>query len=276
MEITNSLDLYELGAKVADAEAYRLYLCTQRDTGRQCLLQIAATTGQNGDLDRASYILGELARRADEVEKEWALVKKEPNHFLNYNLCFPELVDSFICPEQGGRRVNILAFRGVKDVSKMVPLSGITEKDGLRVDLRTSGWIMGKLLKLFVFTHGEGILTNQMSGSNILIEPDQHYVLIFDWSKATVITNPEEISAERCQEISAAAKAVITVLGGNPETGVIPNDGDSYFEKYAERLLQLAGGEERSAIRAHQRFYELIDELWERGFYPFTAKPLNN
>lgn len=276
MDTPTGIARYEIGEKVAESEAYRLYFCTDTTSSRQCLFQIAATVANNGDLDRAAFVLGELSRRADELEKEWAPKKPAPNHFLNYNLTFPELVDSFVCPEQGDRRVNILAFRGVENVSKMVPVSGITAKDGLRVDLRTSGWIMGKLLKLLVFTHGEGILINKLSGSNILIEPDQHYVLVFDWS-ATTIDHQGEISEDdRRQEISEAAKAVITVLGGDPETGEIPNDGEAYFGQYAERLRQLAEGDERDAVRAHQRFYELIDGLWERGFYPFTAKPLSH
>ena len=267
--------LYQVSKKVAETGNYRLYLCTQGGGERQCLMQITTTVEHNGELQRAAYILKELQRRADELEEEYAHVKTDPKVILNYKLGFPELVDSFICEEQGRRQINILAFRNVDDVSKVVPLINITERDRLRVDLRTSAWIMGKLLKLLAFAHSEGISIRLMTGGNILIEPDQHYVLIFDWSEAR--TYSERIpTAEQRQEISQAAQTVITVLGGSLETGVSPDDDEEAFVRYTEHLLRLARGSECNAQRAHEEFYKLIDLLWERKYYPFTAKPLNH
>ena len=273
MEISNGPLLYVVGEKVASAKAYRLFLCKQGESGRQCLLQIASEEEYNGELDRNAYILKELERLAQKLEKEYAEVKKDPKDMLNYHLSFPKLVDSFICPEQGGRRVNILAFRSVEDVSSMVPLIKITAKDKLRVDLRTSAWIMGKLLKLLVFTHSNGISVGSVSGANIIIEPDQHYVLIFNWSLAE--TYPEAVPEEiQNQEIAQAAQAVITVLGGDSETGIFPNDGEEGFDQYTEHVWRLAGGSARSAERAHANFYELIDSLWKREYHKFATKPL--
>lgn len=273
MEIVNGAKKYGLHGKVADTEGYRLYLCVEQATARQCLLQVAAEDKHNGALDRAAYILGELKRLSDELEEEYAQVKKDPKVMLNYDLGFPELLDSFICQEQGGRRINILAFKFVEDVSKMVPLTNIISKDRQRVDLRTSVWIMGKLLKLLVFTHSANISAGLLGGNNILIEPDQHYVQIFDWSSAKIHQDglPVEI---RCREISHAAQAVIAVLGGNYQTGVFPDDGDPGFARYTQYLLKLARGGETKVERAHAQFYELVDGLWKREFYPFAVKPL--
>lgn len=274
MDIESDSGLYEIREQVADARQYRLYLCLQRQTGRRCLLQIAKTMENNGELDRAAFILKELKRRADELEAEYAGVKADSKDLLNYDLGFPELVDSFICRLQGGRRINILAFRNVEDVSDIVPLINITAKDRLRVELRTSVWIMGKLLKLLVFAHSENISVGLISGGNILIEPVQHYVLIFDWSAAQ--THVNAILADiRCQEITQAAQAVITVLGGDLETDTFPNDGDENRDQYLSHLLRLARGSESNAERAHAKFYELIDSLWKREFHPFATKPLN-
>ncbi|OGI26166.1 MAG: hypothetical protein A3J76_01820 [Candidatus Moranbacteria bacterium RBG_13_45_13] len=274
MEIRNGEDVYFVGKQVADAGVYRLYLCIQGETERQCLLQIASAVENNSGLDRAAYILGELKQRSEEIEEEYGRVKKDPKDLLNYHLGFPELVDSFICHQQGGRRMNILAFRHVEDASRMIPLTNITFKDRLRVDLRTSVWIMGKLLKLFVFTHGEGFSVGLATGNNILIEPDQHYVLFFDWSGAKIHSSVLPVEIRR-QEISQAAQAVITVLGGKPETGAIPDDGDEAFGRYADFLHRLARGSESNAERAHFQFYQLVDSLWKRGYYPFTTKPLS-
>jgi len=276
MDIANGSNIYQVGKAVAEADGYHLYLCVQEETGRQCLLQIAAETANNGDLDRAAYILRELKKSAQEVEDEYAKIKKDPKILLNYKLSFPRLVDSFSCQEQGGRRINILHFRKIKEVGDVVPLSNITLKDQLRVDLRTSVWILGKLLKLFVFTQSEFFSVGLVNGNNILIahKANQRYVLIFDWSKGQM--HPGGVPMEtRRQEISQAAQAVIAVLGGDFQTGYIPDDGEPAFQQYADHLFRLARGSESDATRAHAKFYELVDMFWKREFYPFTTLPLD-
>jgi len=304
MEITNGSSVYIVTKNVADAKKYRLYLCVQKETNRQCLLQAAVSKEYNVALIRAAYILAELKRRSDEIEEEYE--KKNPGKILNYHLGFPELVDGFIPPGINGRRVNVLAFRNVDETSRMVPLINITEKDRLRVDLRTSAWIMGKQLKLFTLTHNENFSMNLVSGKNILIEPNEHYVLFFDWTAAEI--HPDEIPMEkRRQEISFAAQAVIAVLGGDWKKGFIPNDKtepfqkyvdarleriktkrggeieeneptskirDRAFKRYVDFLLRLARGNESRAEKAHRDFYDIVDALWEREFYQFTTKPL--
>lgn len=153
----------------------------------------------------------------------------------------------------------------------MVPLIGITERDHLRVDLRTSAWIMGKLLKFRTFTHCQGIAV-PATGNNILIEPNEHYVLVFSWldSRTYESAVPEVV---RQKEISDSAKAVIVVLGGDPESGLIPNDGDPHLAEYAELLNRFAFGNYSNAEEAHGVFYDLVDKFWT-GFYPFTTHPL--
>jgi len=274
MKVVSGGHLYQADDRVAaHTGRYNLHLCQLGEAGKQGLLQIATAVEHNGVLDRAAYILVELKLRADELEKDYVKVRTRPDGVLNYDLGFPELVDSFVCEEQGGRRVNVLSFRNVDDPGNLVPLVNITGKDRRRVDLKTSAWIMGKLLKLLVFAHSEGITVGLLTGNNFLIEPDQHYVLIFDWSTATIgsLAIPEETMRA---EISAVGKAVITVLGGDLETGVFTNDGEEGFFQYTERLMRLAEGSDRDAKRAHERFYELVNGLWKPGFHPFTTFPL--
>lgn len=273
MIINGNFGSYEIINKVAETDCYRLYLCVKEDFNLYCLLQIAASKEMNGRLERAAYILKKLKKSADEAEEEYAKAKTDPKGKLNYDLGFPELLDSFICQDQGERWVNILAFRGVENASKMVPLINITDKDLLRVDLRTSAWIMGKPLKLFVLTHYEGISVGLTNGANILIEPDSHYVLFFDWSSAVVDrkTVPKEV---RRKEISEVAQAVITALGGDYATKTLPDDGVEGFDQYAKYLFELADGREDDPQAAHENFYKIVDSIWKREFYPFTTKPL--
>ncbi len=263
--------MYVVGDQVANTDAYRTYLCKRTGEDRECLLQIAAEVAHNGALDRAAYFLRTLAQRADELEAEYAKVKSDPNVMLNYGLGFPELVDSFISgPEQGGRRINILAFRHVEKVSSMVPISNIIDRDQLRADLKSSVWVLGKGLKLLAFIHGSNVSVGNLDASNILIDPDQHYVLFFDLADAQ--SHPDGTDAGTCrEEISQVAQGVIALVGGDLDTQSFPDDVGEELKPYTDRLLDLASGSERDASRGHKRFYELVDKIWERGFHPFTT-----
>jgi len=268
-EIASDKSIYRTVRQVAESEAYRLYLCTQVETERQYLLQIASAVEYNGEMQRLAFILEKLEVEAERLEKEYEAIKKEPNVMLNYGLGFPELIDSFVYSEQGGRMVNILAFRNVNKVSQMVPLSNIASKDRQRIDLRTSAWIMGKLLKMLSFAHSQSVSVGLLSGNNILIEPNEHYVVIFDWLFARMYQEiPEKIQQT---EISEAAKAVFIALGGDPETGLLPEEeSDASYTAYLQRLVS---GDEKNAQKAHKDFYDLVDKLWVREYHPFTSKP---
>lgn len=277
-EIKNGPNRYSVHGHVANGVGYRLYLCTQKEVAdlpkRSCLLQVANTVGDNGKLDRVAYLLRELKFRSDELEEAYEKVKKDPRVMMNYDLGFPQLIDSFLCENQGGRRINILGFRNVDDVGSLMPLAYITQKHQCRVDIKTSAWILGKALKLLVFTHDQLISLRLLSGKNILIQPDEHYVMILDCSAAKIYFEemPEEI---RRREIQQVAHSVANVLGRDLKTGTFPNDGEEGFKQYTQFVLRLAREGESSASRAHRNFYDLVDSLWERKFHPFTVKPLN-
>lgn len=263
---------YTVGAMVAKMAAYRLYLCAIAGGERQCLFQIASTIERNGVLDRMAYLLGILLEHAEKLEAEYHESQDNPEAKLNYQLLFPELIDSFEFAEQGGRRVNVLGFRNVNDTRQMVPLSNLVRKDRHRVDLKTSVWIMGRLLKVLSFAHGRGIAVGDMSSRNVLIEPDHHSVVVFDWGGAQKF--PDGVPTLNVRtDIMGAARTVIEVLGGSVETG-FPNDGTDAFAPYAERLTALARYGERDSDQAHREFYGLVDGLWPRAYHPFTSFPL--
>ena len=263
---------YHVGDLVAETASHRLYLCSQNGGRPQNLLQVATDLAHNGELDRASYILEILLHHAEDLESEYARVKTDLNDMLNYQLCFPDLSDSFVPADQGDRRVNILGFRGVDDVRSMVPLHNIVHHDERRVDLRTSVWIAGKLLKILVFAHDASISIGDISLGNVIIQPDRRYVVVFNWANARQHTGgvPQEVVRD---EIRSVAATVIEVLGGTDENP-IPDDGGEQYERYNAHLAVLASDGARTAEEAHRMFYTLADDLWPREFYPFTTLPL--
>ena len=231
----------------------------------------------NGILDRGSFVLRELAVKAVKLEEDYANHRRYPEERLNYQFGFPEVVDSFVLKEQGGRRINILAFpclearSPILNVSTLVPLHNILHKDNKRVDLRTSAWIMGKILKLLAFVHDHGVELGGMDLTTILIQPDEHFVILFDWERAR--THPEVVPLDQTrQEIMDAAKTVIILLGGDRATRTFPEDVSTVegFEPYTQYLLSLAAGSQANALIAHGEFYQLLKRMGWRGFHPFT------
>lgn len=270
MILTHGTTQYEVERRpVAETAKYRVYICKDRATDRQYLLQIASETKYNGDIDRAAFVLRELKRTSDLIEAEYA--KTNPEKKLNYDLLFPGVVDSFISDDQGRRRINILSLKGVAGIRKMIPLSNLANRDRLRINLPTSAWIMGRLLKLLGFTHSQGIAVRALQGNNVLIEPDNHFMVVFDWSSAHTYQQDVPRSA-RQDDIARAAQAVFAAIGGNPDTADFPyNLEDGRYVKLLERFTR---GKESNADKAHANFYELVDEVFGRGFRPFKTLPL--
>lgn len=263
---------YTIGGQLGENERFRLYECTLPDntTG---IFKIASTVEQNGPLDREAYILDRLRREAEICEQLYAKENPGSGKILNYQICFPNLVETFTAKDQDNRRVIIMNFTHVpKDLKSIVPLGKYASHAFLRIDPRTSAWILGKLLKLLVFTHSLNISIGQVTSDNILIVPEKHFVTIFDWSLAS--TSSKISSDIMREEIAKAATEVMLALGGNPENGYLPPSDQLVGNKYATRLYQLANGYEDNAREAHKNFYRLIRSLWPREFWPFTTYPL--
>jgi len=276
MQVQGMLHTYEIKDPEQDlvrqTDDYRIYLCKQRGAKRDLLMQVPVDMAFNAALDRSAYILQQLAADAEDLEAEYARTHKGK---LNYGLGFPEVVESFLLDaDQGGRRVNVLAFRNVDDVSRMVPLDNIITKDQQRVDPGTSAWVMGKALKTILFAHSRGFSMNQLDTVSILIEPEVHYVVPFDWLKAEAHADGVPADTSR-EDIKQAARSVIALMGGDHMTRSFPKGVASDYGDYTEYLLFLAGGGQHDASRAHKAFYALCDTIWEPKFHPFTSYPLS-
>lgn len=261
---------YDVGGLVAGNELYRLRSCVD-DRERQMLFQIAVDASKNAKLSRNGWALKLLKEQSDAIEKAY----KEAGHkgSLNYDLGFPELTDSFIFDGQGSRQVNILRFREILELDAVIPLLKIW-KDDLRVDLQTSAWILGKLLKTISFAHDNRIEVCKITGNNVLIHPDQHYVVLFDWSGMKIHDRSVPSMTVR-EEVKLAAKLAIRALGVDLDLARTDDTDLPYT-----RMLQTLAREGMSdASKAHQAFYEIVDKLcsdpnvpqWKSGFHGFTT-----
>ncbi len=257
---------FELGPQVAQDDRFNIFLCTKVGEPDKVFLFVVAQEGMNPAVDRWAYMLKELAQHAERLEQKYDSIKKDPKDCLNYQLGFPAVVDTFKSPKK--RQIMILAFEH-STPSAMVPIARMVERDRLRVDIKTSVWMMGKMLKILAFAHSQEISVGLIDSGTILIDPEQHYVNFFDWSEAKIV-QPLTEDIKR-QEISEAASVVIEALEGNPDDRTIPNNEGVEGERYCAHLWTLADGLNSDASVAHERFYQFVEGLWKRKFYPFTT-----
>jgi serine/threonine protein kinase len=255
--------------RIGSTEVFTLYECKLPDSSSG-ILKIATAKGNNGLLDREAYLLQVMKDEAQKMEEEYGKESGGKKTPLNNHFFFPNLVETFIASDQDNRRASVLNFPDIaKKLSELVPLSYLAS-DHLRVDPRTSAWILGKLLKLLVFTHQQDISLGEISSENILINKKNHFVCLFDWTKATIASG--EISKKvATEEISLVTKEVINILGGSKD-GSLPPDEQLTDSRYEDYLKLLISGGESDAYEVHQKFYKLIRDLWPRGYHQFTTK----
>jgi len=150
----------------------------------------------------------------------------------------------------------------------MIPLSNIRKKDRKIIDLATSVWIAGRLLKLLVFAHDQCISLEIDSG-NIIIEPEKHNVIVLDWTKAKIHQN--NISDEICMnDITSVALTILSAIGEDI------NKSDRYHGNvYVDFLKSLITDHRNDINQVYKDFETTHGLLFEKGFfYPFTTFPL--
>jgi hypothetical protein len=261
---------YVVTSLIADAVSYRLYIAHDEAAGTKHLVQIASELEHNNLVDQAAVTLGKLKRTADLFEARYAEENPDARP-LGCEKLFPSLEASFEVETQEGRRANILTLLGIDNITKLVPLSNY-RREHKRVELPTSAWILGRILKLLGLAHACGISPPSIGGGNVLIEPDEHRVIVINWinAKKHFGAIPEE---EAASDIAKAARAVFSAVGGDPMTLDFPHDAEG-GEQYIKLLRRLATQQEHDAHRAHVEFYDKVYALFGREFRPFQTRPL--
>ena len=263
---------YAVLKQVGETELYRVYIVVDVADNQEYLLKIAPDVLGNGGLDREAFTLREIEKEIAQVDAKFKQ-KNNTEDGLGFQRCFPRLVESFLVPEQGNRRVNVIAIYGVKQVTDLVPLEQWRTRERRRIDPKSSAWIMGRMLKIFTLTHPLGVSVGKIDGGNILVNPEAHHVVFFDWSLARHHDGQVSATLAR-EEISAAATQVVLALGGNPKTGALPASEQLPDNRYADLLGTFVKRKVSSPFTAGQDFYGLLNELWKSEFHPFTTIPI--
>lgn len=270
MEITSPAEKhYVIGKELGETKLFKFYQCTA-DSNKVCILKIARKAAFNGLLDREAFLLETLEKEAFDLETAYEK-ENEGERKLNYHFFFPKLIETFISEDQGSSRINIVSFSHIaNDLSELTPLNCLTNQEEIRVDPRTSAWILGKLLTMLAFAQNKSISLGNLSGDNIFINRTQHYVSIFDWTEAILGTG--NISKDLTAiNISKLTKEVILVLGGDFTTKKLPEDKQLEGNGYEKYLWELNSGLVRNVVEAHSSFYDIVLSAWPREFYEFKS-----
>jgi hypothetical protein len=228
----------EGGSKpIVQTNVFRLYP-SKLPSGQLGLMKIAVAKEQNLILDREARLLNSLQREADEIDQE-ADEKGETKPF--YGAMFPNVVEKI---NAEGRTALFLGFDdSISSYKQLMPLSLQTKSN--RVDLQTTVWIFGKLLKLLDFIHRQGYALGSMNAGNILLETSLHGVIVLDFSNAIKSSMTE-------LEVSTAAKVIWEAAG----------DIEDPLE-YSVFLKRAMSGA-RSANLVYKDLYDLSDQIWPK------------
>jgi hypothetical protein len=262
---------YQVQNLVGENDRFRYFrVQNQESPDTELMLKIGVSTAQNGVLDREAFLLGELTDEAMRLEAEYQ--RKFPGHGrLNYTICFPQVVETFVVPDQGNRRVVVLEFQAADLLSDLIPISFIRERDRSRVDMKSSVWILGKTLKFLDFVHSSDFgYLSLADRETVLSEKGHHLVTLLDWSRAK---RGLDVKSRR-EEIVAAARNVWWLLGGDSATIKLPKDDPNFDSAFEAVLASLMRGGFSDAREAHSAFYQTVEAIWGRKFHPFTTLPL--
>jgi hypothetical protein len=250
---------------------YNVYQAIDTADDSWYMFKIASNTGDNGRLDREALVLKDIEAEVLHIRRT---EKPGVTHSgLRYEKCFPRLRESFLSKEQGNRRVNIIEIPDTDTVKSLVPLEQWRLREKVRIDPKSSAWIIGRLFKVFTLTHPIGISVGKIDGGNILVNPEKHRAIFFDWTSAhqhEKFVPPEKVG----EEIAQAVRQVFLALGGDVATGALPKSDQLTGARYEKLLLEYMSGSERNTDKAAQRFYELVRDMWAAEFHPFTTNPM--
>lgn len=202
------------------------------------------------------------------------------NSSVRFDEFFPVVIERLVLQDQWGKLMNrqaaILEVR--QAYSQLMPLSLIVKK-GYRVDLKTSAWIMSKMLKLILFYR-----CHRLSVDGFLINPVGHDLVYLDWSKSWR-SNLAEVDA-LWSNVQRAAQIALQLLDARRDTSgreirydyPYPIEPDE--EEYLKVLNQMAtlGDEFCWSIRLvydiHRIFCGAVEKTWGMSFYPFMTYPI--
>ncbi|HLZ56329.1 MAG TPA: hypothetical protein VKR06_05210 [Ktedonosporobacter sp.] len=200
-----------------------------------------------------------------------------------------DVVDTFSYHEAASgmvRQVNALSY-----VEGLYSLKEVREAYPRGVDPKDMAWIWRRLLVALAFAHGSKVIHGAVLPTHTLIHPDQHGVVLIDWSYATIDPEatgerisalssayrgwyPEEVFAKKAPtpglDLTMGAICMIELLGGDPEQRTMPETAPWQLQNYLKGCT-LPTSRPHDAHSLLIEFDALIERLWgPKTFHAFS------
>lgn len=269
---------YTLESLLCRGDLCNLYVGSASGTkGQKRVLVKVALRPQDNDLVANEAHILEHLQAADGYEAA--------RHFAS------QLIDAFPYEERATgivRQVTVLSYGeglfSLQEVKAAYP-RGIDAKD--------MAWMWRRLLVALEFAHENAIIHGCVLPTHILIHPEQHGVVLIDWSYA--VLNPQATSAwisaisthyrdwypaeifsrgepQPGLDIFLAGKCMIDLLGGDPQQRTMPESVPWQIQSYLKGCtLPSPSQRPQDARTLRQDFDELLERLWgPRRFRMFS------
>jgi serine/threonine protein kinase len=269
---------YHIEKFLTQGDLCNLYLgiSSRMDKQKRYLLKFPVKPEDNDLVLNEARILAHL-KKGTEYEKL--------HHFVS------QLVDSFSYQERTSgiiRQVNVLSYQkgwySLKEVREAYPHG---------IDARDVAWIWRRLLVALGLAHANHVIHGAVLPTHVLISPDQHGVMLIDWSYAVLqpattgeyisaISStyrewyPEEVFAKEEPtpglDISMAALCMVYLLNGNPHKRTLPGALPWQLQNYLKGcMLPRPQQRPQEVSILLDDFDALIERLWgPRRFHQFV------
>lgn len=263
---------YEIETDFREDKLFNYYPCSFREKGKELsgMLRITRDPRHN-DLAaneiRALQILGSSTN--------WA----------KFSPYFPNLIDAFLYDDGFSCRQAAIfeehtGWYSLQDVHRRYP-------DG--IDPRDMAWMWRRVLVALGFAHVNGIIHGAALPANILIQPEEHGLMLRNWFHAVRAETgeilspidpdfaawyPPEIAKNEVptfgMDINMSAKLMIHLLGGDAERNSIPDSVPHAMRMFIQGSILPGRRAPQDAWALKQEFDDLLHKLWgERTFHPF-------
>lgn len=271
---------YELGALIGSDEVCQHYACHFNLNGalQSGTFKIARTPADN-DLVR--------------VEVEVLRHLRADKSFVRLFPFVPEVLDSFLYDDgrTAPRQANI-----VGGCPNVYSLEEVHTQYPRGIDPQDMAWLWRKLLIALGFAHARGVIHGAVLPPCIVIEPDQHGLILNNWVYAlppqpidpgaplTAIASryeawypPETLAKQPPQaglDIFLGARCMVYLLGGDPITGELPTAVPQPLVSFFRGcLLPAPSHRPQQAWDLLNEFTQLIERLWGRRTFRRFAMP---
>ncbi len=262
----------------AQGDLCNLYHCTFDLNGKETagVFKVARDPDDNDLVSNEASTLKHLAR------------SKEYSQYAPYA---PRLVDAFDYQDGHSpiaRRANILTL----EPGDYYSLEEIRAHYPQGVDPKDMAWMWRRLLIALGFAHTNDVIHGAVLPTHILIQPENHGLVLIDWSYAIRAGGsfetipamsiayeqwyPAEVLAKEPPkpgtDLYLAAGCMMYLLGGDPVTGTIPDAVPKRIQTFL-RGTALKGQAQRpqNALVLLDEFTALAESLWgPRKFHAFS------